>query len=170
MRSQKSIAIFGNKQRLLSIDMATKVVQHVPGSFFKVLKFSSFQVFKTFLVPSFCLTFRHFFGPPCTVDGSDANWVCFSRPWICFISELFDKNNTNKVFFFFLKEVAATRAKEKLHGSYLYTGSCALDLKIEYGTKERLDVRENSDTHWDYTKAGPVDVGTAKKLLKVLKT
>lgn len=66
--------------------------------------------------------------------------------------------------------MAATRAKEKLHGSYLYTGSCALDLKIEYGTKERLDVRENSDTHWDYTKAGPVDVGTAKKLLKVLKT
>ena len=26
---------------------------------FKVFKFSSFQVFKTFLVPSFCLTFRH---------------------------------------------------------------------------------------------------------------
>ena len=68
----------------------------------------------------------------------------------------------------FHEEAAANRAKEELHGSYLYTGSCAL--KIEYGTKERLDVRENSDTHWDYTKAGPVDVGTAKKLLKVLKT
>ena len=26
---KKSIAIFGNKQRLLSIDMKTKVVQHV---------------------------------------------------------------------------------------------------------------------------------------------
>ena len=28
---------------------------------FKVFKFSSFQVFKTFLVPSFCLIFRHFY-------------------------------------------------------------------------------------------------------------
>ena len=60
------IAIFGNKQRLLSLDMKTKVVQHVPRiifNVFKVFEFSSFQVFKffkTFLVPSFCLTFRHF--------------------------------------------------------------------------------------------------------------
>ena len=30
MTSQKSIAIFTEKQRLLSIDMKTKVVQHVP--------------------------------------------------------------------------------------------------------------------------------------------
>jgi len=68
---KKSIAIFGYKQQLLSIDMKTKVVQHVPRiifKVFKVLKFSSFQVFKffkfsiTFLVPSACLTFRHFFG------------------------------------------------------------------------------------------------------------
>ena len=29
MWSKKTIAIFGNKQRLLSIDMKTKVVQHV---------------------------------------------------------------------------------------------------------------------------------------------
>ena len=27
---KKTIAIFGNKQRLMSIDMKTKVVQHVP--------------------------------------------------------------------------------------------------------------------------------------------
>ena len=30
LRFQKTIAIFGNEQRLLSIDMKTKVVQHVP--------------------------------------------------------------------------------------------------------------------------------------------
>ena len=74
MRSKKSIVIFGYKQWLLSIDMKTKVVQHVPWitfnvfkvfefSGFQVFRFSSFQVFKffkTFLVPSFCLTFRHF--------------------------------------------------------------------------------------------------------------
>ncbi len=29
LRSQKTIAIFGNKQRLLSLDMKTKLVQHV---------------------------------------------------------------------------------------------------------------------------------------------
>ena len=69
---KKGIGIFTYKQRLLSIDMKTKVVQHVPRiifKVFKVFKFPSFQVFKflkifkfliTFLVPSFCLTFRHF--------------------------------------------------------------------------------------------------------------
>ena len=75
---KKTIAIFGNKQRLLSIDMKTKVVQHVPRIVFKVFKFfnskfSGFQVFQvfkvfkfliTFLVPSFFLTFRHFFNWP----------------------------------------------------------------------------------------------------------
>ena len=35
--------------------MKTKVVRHVPRIIFSVFKFS-----KTFLVPSFCLTFRHF--------------------------------------------------------------------------------------------------------------
>ena len=61
--SKKSIAIFGNKQWLLSIDMKTKVVQHVP----RILIFEfwilnlNFQIFKFFLVPSFCLTFRHFY-------------------------------------------------------------------------------------------------------------
>ena len=47
--SQKSIAIFGKKQRLLSIDMKTKVVQHVRRiifNVFKVFEFSSFQVFR----------------------------------------------------------------------------------------------------------------------------
>ena len=44
--SQKSIAIFGKKQWLLSIDMKTKVDQHVPRIIFHVLKVSSFQVFK----------------------------------------------------------------------------------------------------------------------------
>jgi len=46
---KKSIAIFGYKQQLLSIDMKTKVVQHVPRiifNVFKVFKFSGFQVFK----------------------------------------------------------------------------------------------------------------------------
>ncbi len=47
--SQKSIAIFSNKQQLLSIDIKTKVVQHVPRiifNVFKVFEFSSFQVFR----------------------------------------------------------------------------------------------------------------------------
>ena len=57
--SQKSIAIFGKKQRLLSIDMKTKVVQHVPRiifNVFNVFKFSKFSGsqrlsdFQTFLV------------------------------------------------------------------------------------------------------------------------
>ena len=49
---KKNIAIFGNKQRLLSIDMKTKVVQHVPRiifNVFKVFKFSGFQVFQNIL-------------------------------------------------------------------------------------------------------------------------
>ena len=56
---KKSIDIFTYKHWLLGIDMKTKVVQHVPRIIFhvfKVFKCSSFQVFKTFLVPSFCLT------------------------------------------------------------------------------------------------------------------
>ena len=32
------MAIFGNKQRLFSIDMKTKVVQHVPRIIFNVFK------------------------------------------------------------------------------------------------------------------------------------
>ena len=48
----KNIAIFGNKQRLLSIDMKTKVVQHVPWIIFSV--FQVFKFSKTFL----CLTAR----------------------------------------------------------------------------------------------------------------
>ena len=47
--SKKIIDIFTYNQRLLSIDMKTKVVQHVPRIIFhvfKVFKFSSFQVFK----------------------------------------------------------------------------------------------------------------------------
>ena len=49
MWSQKSIAIFGYKQSLLSIGLKTKVVQHVPRiifNVFKVFKFSGFQVFR----------------------------------------------------------------------------------------------------------------------------
>ena len=41
--SQRSIAIFGNKQRLLSIAMKTKVVQHVQFSSFQVFYFQVFQ-------------------------------------------------------------------------------------------------------------------------------
>ena len=46
---KKIIDIFNYKQRLLNIDMKTKVVQHVPRiifNVFKVFKFSSFQVFR----------------------------------------------------------------------------------------------------------------------------
>ena len=39
---KKSIALFGNKQQLLSIDMKTKVVQHVPRLILMFSKLSSF--------------------------------------------------------------------------------------------------------------------------------
>ena len=50
---KKSIDIFTYKQRLLSIDMKTKVVQHVPRIIFKVFKCPSFQVFKVFKFSKF---------------------------------------------------------------------------------------------------------------------
>ena len=37
---KKTIAIFGNKQCLLSINMKTKVVQHVPRIIFNIYKIS----------------------------------------------------------------------------------------------------------------------------------
>ena len=37
---EKNISIFGYKQRLLSLDMKTKVVQHVSRIIFDVFKFS----------------------------------------------------------------------------------------------------------------------------------
>ena len=40
---KKSIAIFVYKQRLLSLDMKTKVVQHVPRINLSHLKFSNFK-------------------------------------------------------------------------------------------------------------------------------
>ena len=54
----KSIAIFGYKQRILSLDMKTKVVQHVPRinlsylkfQIFKILKIFKFQIFKNFQI------------------------------------------------------------------------------------------------------------------------
>ena len=46
---KKSIAIFSYKQWLLSLDMKTKVVQHVPS-------FENLENFKTLRVPSTCLT------------------------------------------------------------------------------------------------------------------
>ena len=57
MRSKKIIGIFTYKQRLLSMDMKTKLVQHVSRiisnrltlskfSSFQVFRFSSFQVFR----------------------------------------------------------------------------------------------------------------------------
>ena len=49
-RGLKSIAIFTHKQSLWSIDMKTKVVQHVPR-----INISNFN-FEIFLVPIFCLT------------------------------------------------------------------------------------------------------------------
>ena len=58
-RSKKIIDIFIYKQRLLSIDVKTKVV-HVPRIIFNVFKVFRFSSFESFLVPSACLTFRHF--------------------------------------------------------------------------------------------------------------
>ena len=48
MMSKKTIAIFSYKQQLLSLDMKTKVVQHVPRinlSYFKFQIFNFFQIF-----------------------------------------------------------------------------------------------------------------------------
>ena len=39
---KKSIDIFGYKQRLLSLDMKTKVVQHVPRIIFNIYKILKF--------------------------------------------------------------------------------------------------------------------------------
>ena len=52
---KKTIDIFNLKQRHLSVDMKTKVVQPVPRiifNVFKVFKFSGFQVFKVFRFPA----------------------------------------------------------------------------------------------------------------------
>ena len=54
---KKHIAFFVNKQRLLSLDMKTKVVQHVPRinlSYFK------FQIFKFFKIFNFFQIFKNF--------------------------------------------------------------------------------------------------------------
>ena len=66
--------MFNYKQRLLSLDMKTKVVQHVPRiifnvSSFQVFRFSGFQVFsfQNFQVPSACLTFRFWYCNRCKV-------------------------------------------------------------------------------------------------------
>ena len=48
---KKSIAIFGYKQWLLSLDMKTKVVQHVPR-----INISTWNKLETWQVPSACLT------------------------------------------------------------------------------------------------------------------
>ena len=71
--SKKLIAIFGYKQRLLSLDMKTKLVQHVKSDWMRdwmsvrvrkseiVRESESEREWECDLVPSFCLTFRHFF-------------------------------------------------------------------------------------------------------------
>ena len=53
--SKKTIAIFGNKQWLLSLDMKTKVVQHVPRINLSHLNFQKFQIFKNFKFSNFSL-------------------------------------------------------------------------------------------------------------------
>ena len=68
MMSKKLIVIFTFKQRLLSIDMKNKVVQHVKNEWMREWE-SEFRVFQVFQkIPGFCLTFRHFLPPhphPC---------------------------------------------------------------------------------------------------------
>ena len=64
--SKKSIAIFGNKYWVLSIDMKTKVVQHVPRinlSYFKfqIFKFSNFSNFQIFSGSQLLSDFQTFF-------------------------------------------------------------------------------------------------------------
>ena len=55
--SKKTIDIFNLKQRHLSIDIKTKVVQHVPRIIFNVFKVFKFQVFK-FSFQHFCLLWK----------------------------------------------------------------------------------------------------------------
>ena len=69
--SKKALQFSAINIWLLSIEIKTKVVQHVARinlSYFKFFSnfkffqiFYFFQIFKCSLVPSFCLTFRHFF-------------------------------------------------------------------------------------------------------------
>ncbi len=77
-RSKKIIAIFTYNHWFLSLDMKTKVVQHAPRinlSYFKfqIFKFSNF--FKFFLVPSFCLTFRHFLVGNSVSNTPESTWL-----------------------------------------------------------------------------------------------
>eukprot|EP00051_Salpingoeca_urceolata_P005767 m.76959 g.76959 ORF g.76959 m.76959 type:complete len:562 (+) comp14531_c0_seq2:1215-2900(+) len=46
----------------------------------------------------------------------------------------------------------ATKVKDTLHGSSIYTGCC--DLRIEYSKAERVNVRRNSRETRDFTEAG----------------
>ena len=70
MRHWKSVKVWECesvkvREWFLSIDMKTKVVQHVESAWMRDWKSvrvrEFFKFLKTFLVPSFCLTFRHFF-------------------------------------------------------------------------------------------------------------
>ena len=81
LRSKKIIAIFANKQRLLRIEMKTKLVLHVQSEWMRdwksarksermwewlsnidISRMSEWESasLKVFQVPSFCLMFRHF--------------------------------------------------------------------------------------------------------------
>ena len=47
---KKIIGIFNFKQRILSVDLKTKVVQHILRIIFNVFKFSNFSCFQNFQV------------------------------------------------------------------------------------------------------------------------
>ena len=58
---KKSIAIFGYKQWLLSLDMKTKVVQHVPRINLSYFKFQIFKFFQIFSGSQLLSDFQTFF-------------------------------------------------------------------------------------------------------------
>ena len=77
---KKSIAIFGHKQWLLSIDMKTKVVQHVPRINLSYLKFQIFKFLKNFKF-SKIFKFSNFLWFPAFVWLSDIFLYNCTRPF-----------------------------------------------------------------------------------------
>ena len=59
--SKKSIAIFGYKQWLLSLEMKTKVDQHVPRINLRYFKFQIFKIFQIFSGSQLLSDFQTFF-------------------------------------------------------------------------------------------------------------
>ena len=115
--SKKIIDIFNFKQRLLSIDMKTKVVQYVPRINLNNLKFQifkNFQIFKFSLVPTFCLTFRHFLvlrPPGCKylLLSLSPTVVCYNKHFS--VAAESPEADRSTIVFWFLLKILSSHAK-----------------------------------------------------------